>query len=195
MPMDDDVFWERLGITWRASVRDAEVVSRRLKARLRLQSTLLTAGTVAGALVSLLGFALAAWTFYVGSKLHAWNFLTRGLTLAIVSLLIVIATLVLRERNAVETRSLRDMLQVSIARTERLLRAADLGCYAAVVLALGGMVGYVLRVRFSRPPAISPIEDLLSLTLLALALLWYRRSQAHSLSNFRRLGQAFDSED
>lgn len=195
MPMDDEAFWNNLGVSWRASIRDAGLMSSRLKTRLKLQSALLTAGTITGAAVSLLGFVLAAWTFSIGLMTHAWNFVTRGLTLAAVSLLAVLAALALRERSGVQTRSLREMLQASITRTERLIRAADLGCYAVVVLALGGMVGYALRVRFGHPPAMSPVEDLLVLAIPAFALLWYRRSQANALRKYRHLNQALGLED
>src|ERR1700736_2094169 len=173
MARDDDAFWDELGVSWRASIRDAGLVTSRLEARLKLQSAVLTAGTIVGAAVSLLGLGLAAWALWIGWSSQAWNFLTRGVTLATVSVLAVMATLALRARNGMETQSLREMLGVSVARTERLIRAADLTCYAVVILALGGTVGYVLRIRFARPPAMSPIEDLLALALAGLALVWY----------------------
>jgi hypothetical protein len=195
MPTDDDAFWDELGVSWRASVRDVGLISSGLEARLRLQSALLTAGTLAGAAVSLLGFGLAAWTLWIGWSTQTWHFLTRGATLLAVSLLAVMATLALRARKGVETRSLGEMLQVSIARTERLIRAADLGCYSLVILALGGTVGYVLRMRLGRPPAVSPVEDLLALTIVGLALLWYRRTQAFVLRKYRHLSQVFGSKD
>jgi hypothetical protein len=195
MPTDDDAFWDELGVSWRASICDAELISSRLEARLKLRSALLTAGTVAGAAVSLLGFGLAVWTIWIGWSSQTWHFFTRGLTLATVSFLAVIATLALRARKGVETRSLREMLQVSIAQIECLIRAADLGCYSVVILALGGTVGYALRVRLGRPPAMSPAEDLLALVIAGLTLVWYRRSQARSLRIYRHLSQAFGSSD
>jgi hypothetical protein len=195
MACDDDAFWDELGVSWRASIRDAGLVTSRLEARLKLQSAVLTAGTIVGAAVSLLGLGLAAWALWIGWSSQAWNFLTRGVTLATVSVLAVMATLALRARNGMETQSLREMLGVSVARTERLIRAADLTCYAVVILALGGTVGYALRIRFARPPAMSPIEDLLALALAGLALVWYRRSQAHALRKYRHLSQVFGSED
>lgn len=191
MPADDDAFWDELGVSWRASIRDVGLISSGLEARLRLQSALLTAGTLAGATVSLLGFGLAAWTLWIGWSTQTWHFLTRGATLLTVSFLAVMAALALRARNGVETRSLGEMLQVSIARTERLIRAADLGCYSLVILALGGTVGYVLRVRLGRPPAVSPVENLLALAIVGLALLWYRRTQAFALRKYRHLSQVF----
>lgn len=195
MPRDDDAFWDELGVSWRASIRDTGLISSRLEARLRMQSALLTAGTLVGAAVSLLGFGLAAWALWIGWSSHAWNFLTRGLTLAAVSFLAVMAALALRTRDAVDTRSVREMLQVSITRTERLIRAASLACYSVLILAVGGLVGYALRIRLSRPPSVSPIEDLLALSLAGLALLWYRQTQARALRKYRNVSRIFDSGD
>jgi hypothetical protein len=87
------------------------------------------------------------------------------------------------------------MLQASIAGTERLIRAANLACYAVVILALGGTIGYALRIRLARPPAVPLAEDLLVLVLTGLVLVWYRQSQTHALKKYRLLSQTFDSED
>ena len=193
MERDNDAFWDELGVSWRVSFRDAGLMTSRLDARLRLQSVLLRAGTIIGAAVSLLCLGLTAWALWIGWSSQAWNFLTRGVTLAIVSILAVMTTLVLRAQSGVETRSLREMLQVSITRTERLIRAADLGCYSVLILAVGGTVGYALRVRMGRPPAMSPVEDLLALAVAGLALVWYRWSQAHALRKYRHLSQVFGS--
>jgi hypothetical protein len=195
MPTDDDAFWDELGISWRASIRDAGLISSRLEARLKLQSALLTAGTVAGSAFSLLGLGLAGWTLWVGWSGHIWHFLTRGATLAIVSLLALVATLALRERNGAETRSLREMLQLSIARTERLIRVADLGCYSVVILAIGGTIGYALRIRSGHPAAVPLWQDLLAVAVVGVALFWYGRSQAHALRKYRYLSQALGSGD
>lgn len=191
----DDAFWDELGVSWRASMPDPGLISSRLEARLRLQSALVAGGTIAGSVVSLLGVALAAWAIWIGASSHVWNFLTRGVTLAAVSVLTIMATLALNARNGMATRSLHEMLQGSIAGTERLIRAADLACYAVVILALGGTIGYALRVRLGRPPAVPLVEDLLVWVLAGLVLVWYRRSQTHALRKYRHLCQAFDSGD
>jgi hypothetical protein len=195
MPTDEDAFWDRLGVSWRVSIGDVGLISSGLRARLRLQGLIVSAAALAGATVSLGAAMLAAWTFYVGWTTHAWNFLTRGLTLTVVAVLAGMMTLLFRERHRVETGSLSDMLRASIVRTERLIRAVNLGCAAAVVLALGGLIGYALRVRLDRPPAMSPVEDLLILIVLASVLLWYRHRQAHALRTYRQLSRAVDSEE
>jgi hypothetical protein len=195
MPRNEDAFWDELGVSWRASIRDPALVSSRLEARLKLQSALLTAGTIAAASLGVLGFGLAAWALWVGWTSQVWNFITRGVTLAAVSLLAVMASLALRTRDRVGTRSLREMLQGSITRTERLIRATNLACYSLVILAVGGMIGYALRIRLSRPPAVSPVEDLLVLSLAGLALIWFRWSQARALRRYQHIMRVFDSGD
>ena len=192
MPRDENAFWDELGISWRASISDPSLLSSRLEGRLKLQTALLTAGTIAAVALGLVGFGLAGWALWVGWTSHTWNFIMRGVTLAAVSLLVIMASLALRTRNGLETRSLRDMLQASITRTERLIRAVDLACCSIVILAVGGMAGYALRLRFSRPPSMSPVEDLLALSVAGLALVWFRRSQARVLRKYRHVGRIFD---
>lgn len=195
MARDDDAFWDELGVSWRASIPDAGLISSRLEARLRFQSALLAGGTIVGSVVSLLGGGLAVWALWIGWSNHAWNFLMRGATLAAVSVLAVMGTLALRARNDMATRSLRETLQASIVGIERLIRAADMACYAVVILAFGGTVGYAIRMRLARPPAVPLPEDLLALAVAGLALFWYRRSQAHALRKYRHLSQAFGKGD
>lgn len=193
MPHENDAFWDDLGVSWRASIHDAGSVSSRLKTKVRFQSALVAAGTIAAALLGVLGFALAARALWIGLTSHVWHFLTRGLTLAAVSILAISVSLALRTRDGAGTRSLRDMLQLAITRTERLIKAADLTCYSFFILMVGGLIGYAFRIKVSRPPAVSPIEDLLILALATISVIWFRRSQAHALRRYQHIGRAFDS--
>jgi hypothetical protein len=195
MPRDEDAFWDELGVSWRASIRDPALVSSRLETRLKLQSALLTAGRSAAISLGVLGFGLAAWTLWIGWTGQVWNFITRGITVAAISLLAILASLALRARDRLETRSLQESLRLSITRSERLIRATDLACYSLVILAVGGMIGYALRTRFGRPPAVPPVEDLLVLSVAGLALLWFRRSQARALRRHQHILKAFRSGD
>lgn len=195
MPLDDDAFWDELGVSWRATAADTGLMTSRLEARLKLQSALLTTGTLGAAAISVLSLGLAAWALWIGWASQIWNFIARGMTLALVAVLATLVTLALRARNGAEARSLQDMLQVSITRTERLIRAADLTGYSLLILAIGGLVGYALRIRLGRPPAISPVEDLLALCLAGLALVWFRWEQARALRRYRHVRRAFDSGD
>jgi len=195
MPRDENAFWDELGVSWRATISDPGRTSSRLQARLKFQAVLLAAGAIAAVVLCLVGFGLAGWTLWIGWTSHSWNFIARGVTLGAVSLLALMASLALRTRCGVETRSLRDMLQASITRTERLIKAADLACYSIVILGVGGMIGYALRVRFSRPPSMSPVEDLLALAVAVLVLVWFRRSQACALRKYQHVVRMFDRGD
>lgn len=195
MPPEEDAFWDELGVSWRASIRDPGLVSSRLGAKLQLQGRLLTAASLAAVSAAALGLGLAAWALWVGWTNQAWNFIARGAALAAVSLLAIIAIPVLWTRDPLETSSLREMLQVSITRTQRIIRAADLACYSMAILAVGGMIGYALRIRLGRPPAVSPVEDLLVLCLASLALICLRLSQARALRKTRHVLRVFDSSD
>jgi hypothetical protein len=195
MPTNDDTFWDELGLSWRASFREPEVISRRLETRLKLQGFLLTGTTALGVAGSLFGFALAAWTLWIGWSHHIGHFVSRGATLAMVSLLAATATtLTLRMRSGLETRSLREMLQISIARTARLIKVADVGMCMVLVLAVGGTIGYVLRTRFGHPPAVTLAEDILLVAVVGLALAWYRRTEARALRRYKHLAEAFASD-
>lgn len=194
MTTDDPTFWDEMGVSWRASIPDTGLFSARLEARLKRQNALLIAVTLVTAAAGLIGFLLAAWALWVGWSSHTWNFLARGVTLAVTSLLAVMATVSARRWNGSETSSLHTMLSVSITRTQHLIRVAELGCYAVALVALGGTIGYVLRLRLGRPPAVPLIEDLLILVIAGLALLWYRRSQTRALRRFTYLHQSVSSE-
>ena len=195
MTADQDAFWDEMGISWRATIADEGLFSARLKDRVRLQSLLARAAITGGLLAVPLGTALASWTLWIGWSGEAWNMITRGITLAAVSLLVLVAVMALWSGSGGETSSLRRMLIALIARTQRLVLAADLGCIALVLLAGGGAIGWALRTRVGHPPALSPLIDLLVLALAAIILLWFRWSQAGALVRYRALQQAFGSAE
>lgn len=195
MQPDKETFWDDLGVAWRASIPDPGLVSSRLETRLQRQKILLTTAGIVCVMTGMAACGLGAWTLWIGWSSHTWNFLTRGATLLAVSGLAIAAAVALRGRSDADTRSLRDMLRSSIARTERLIRAADLGCVALTVLAVGGFVGYAIRARLGRPPSMSPTEDLMAMAVAALGLVTYRWSQARALTKYRHLIAGFGSED
>lgn len=195
MPTNDDTFWDELGLSWRASFRDPEVISERLETRLKLQGYLLIGATALGVAGSLLGFALAAWTLWIGWSHQLGYFLSRGTTLAAVSLLAATATtLTLRMRSGLATRSLREMLQLTIGHTARLIKVADIGIFMVLVVVVGGTIGYVLRTRLGHPPAVPLAEDILLVVVVGLALAWYRRTEARALRRYKHLAEAFASD-
>jgi hypothetical protein len=130
---------------------------------------------------------------WIGWSSGAWHFVVRGATLMAAAFLTLLATIVLRNRTARDARSVSESLQLSITRTERLARAVDLAIAAVAVIGVGGLVGYVVRARHGRPAFVSPMEDVLALAVLAMALLWFRSVQSRTLAAARRFGRIFDS--
>jgi hypothetical protein len=189
----DDSFWDELGISWRASVRDVDVVTSRLEVRLKTQRAWLAFGTFLSASATVLGLGLSIWTLWTGWSNQWWHFLVRGTTIAVVAAVTLMTTLALRSRDDPASGSLQEMLQLCVARTGRLVRVADLGGFAVLVLAAGGTVGYLLRLRSGHGPAASLVTDLLALALVGSALLAFRIVQVRSLRRYRHLTQALAS--
>ena len=161
----NDAYWDDLGIAWRATAPDAGLVTSKLEARLGRQTALARAGAVAGLGGGLLALGLAAWTVWIGADGHAGNFVTRGLSIAVVGVLMLLAARSLWSGDRAGG-SLREMLELSMRRSERQARAAGLGFLAVVTLAIGGLVGYAIRARMGHPPAMSPVEAVLALAVL-----------------------------
>jgi hypothetical protein len=191
MKPEDDSFWDELGIAWRASVSNPDLVQRNVERRLHIQRALLAAGTIVAAGVAAASLGLAAWSIWAGWTHSVAHFLTRGATLAVVSVLATVATFALRSRNEPAHGSLREMTLAAAARTERLIRAADLGCLALVVLVVGGLLGYGLRLHSGRPPALPASSAVLALLVAGLVLVMYRRDQKRALAKFRHLTDVF----
>lgn len=195
MPHESDAYWDELGIAWRAQPPVGDLAASRFGAGLRLQAGLLKAGAALALAAGLLGLGLGAWTLWIGWSGHAWNFVIRAATIALASAVLLAAGAALGSGVRGERRSVRERLELAIARAERLARAAGLGCVALAILALGGLAGYAVRVRLARPPRMSPVEDLLAVAVLAILLLWARAGQSRALRKYRCLAAAlFDDE-
>jgi hypothetical protein len=184
-----DAYWDDLGIAWRASAPDAALAAERLGARLKRQDALARIGAVIGLVAGALGLALGAWTAWAGVGGHAWNFVTRGISIAAVAVVALLAAGALAGGRGSQG-SLREMLGLSGQRAERQARAAGLGIIALAILTVGGLIGYAIRVQNGHPPRMSPLEPILALALLAMALLWIRSSQARAARTCRRVAEA-----
>lgn len=195
MEIHDQAFWDDLGLAWRVTVPDEGLFRSRLERRLRFQAFAQGAAVSAAAAATLLGLSLGAWTMWIGWSSGTWHFVSRGATLIAAAVLTLLATLVLRGRTDREARSVRESLQLSITRTERLARAAGLALATVAVIGVGGLVGSVIRARHGHAASVSPVEDLLALAVLALALLWFRWGQSRTLAAARHVSHVFDAED
>jgi hypothetical protein len=195
MTTPSDAYWDELGIAWCAINPDVDVIAARLKLRLRRQSLLITAGLVVGLSLSVAGFLLGVFTIWLGWTSGAWNFLTRGIALMAIALIVAVAASVLRPARASDgARALSEMIDLAITRAERILQTIRLGFYACAVAAVLGIVGAAIRTYLGKPPALSPIIDLAALAICALGLhLWSRHAKT-TLAKFRYLKHALAVE-
>jgi hypothetical protein len=186
--MTKDAYWDELGIAWCAIHPETDTVMPRLKSRLRRQSFLIAVCLIIGLLLGIASAVLGAFTLWIGWTGGAWNFVTRGFALLAVSVILAIASFSLLPVSASgQARALPDMIDLTIARAERMLVAIRLGFLACAVVAVLGLVGTEMRTYSGRPPALSPILDLAVLAIMALGLFLYNRHVTVMLAKFQYL--------
>ena len=186
----NDPFWDELGFAWTALPADPGTALPRLAARLRRQALLLRLAVAGAGLVSLLALALAGWTLWLGWTAQVWHFLVRGFALALLSGLAAAAAAALGGGVRDAHRSLTEALELAARRAERWRRALWLGVWGCGLAAALGSLGYVVRARFGRPAAMSPVEPLALLALTALVLVLLARAASRELARSRYLQRA-----
>lgn len=173
----EDAYWDALGVAWRATDADIEVVTPRLHARLRRQSLAITAALALGTPLFCAGAVLGAFTMWRAWTTETWNFLTRGIAILLVSVLLIRALAsFLPFRAYKDIQSLSGMLEIASARIKRtlfLIRTAIVACIIAAGL---GIAGAAIRTRAGSPPHLSPIVDLIIIALIVLFLWLYGRT-------------------
>jgi MFS family permease len=191
MTATTDAYWDDLGVAWSAINPDINVIMPRLKYRLRRQSFLIGAGIGLGIVLAVGGFIIGAATLWRGWTTDTWNFVTRGIAVLAISVLLSIAvSLLLAVRASTDVKTLAEMLDLAIARAERTLKTIRLGFHACAVAAVFGLVGTAVRAYLSRPPSLSPIIDVAALAIFALGLFLYGRYTSVDLAKFRYLKRA-----
>jgi MFS family permease len=190
-----DPYWDELGIAWCAVNPEVNVIMPRLKSRLRRQSLLIMAGLAFGLILSVAGFLLGGFTIWQGWATGTWNFITRGIAVVAISGILSVAWWRLLPVRASEyAKALSEMIDLIIARAERMLIVIRLGFVACVVAAVFGLIGTAIRTHISRPPAISPIADLAVLGILALGLFFYGRHARIELKKMKHLKQVLAAD-
>jgi hydrogenase-4 membrane subunit HyfE len=191
MTATTDSYWDELGVAWSAINPDINVIMPRLKSRLRRQSFLIGAGVALGILLAAGGFILGVVTLWNGWTTDAWNFITRGVAILVTSALVSTAvSLLLPVRASGDVQALLEMIDLAIARAERILNTIRLGFYACAVVAVLGLAGTAIRTHLGRPPSASPLGDLAMLAILALGLFFYARHTRVDLAKYRYLRKA-----
>jgi hypothetical protein len=190
-PPDDQYYWDELGVAWGAINPAININASRLGARLRHQSLWIGAGLVVGLPLSAAGLLLGALTIWSGWTTGTWNFVTRGIAVVMLSILLASAmSWLYAVRRSDAARAVSDMIDLAIARALRTLVAIRLGFYACIIAAVSGLVGSGIRTHLARPPAMSPVVDLTLLAFVAVGLVVYRRHTHVSLEKLRAVQRA-----
>jgi hypothetical protein len=180
-------YWDELGIAWTAIEPDLRANMPRMKRKLRWHA-LLTAVVVFGGIpVGIAGGVLGIWTLWVGLSAGIWNFATRGTAILVISLLV--AGLGWSSRSALrdDTQTLSAMIELALLRAEKWYLAIRIGYVSCVVAAAFGMIGYGIRAHSGRPPAMSPVEPMVVLAVLAFVLVLLHRDVRGRITKFRYL--------
>lgn len=183
----NDVYWDELGVAWRAINPEPSVIAPKLETRLRRQAAAVLGIIIVGVPLSIGGLVLGIYTVWIGWSHGIWNFASRGVAVIAISSLLAIAAFSRRGSGRVDSSSLADMLDLGIVQAERFRRVVQAGYRACGVAAVLGLLGYGIRVHFYRPPAMSPIEPLVLLALLAIALSLFGRRVRDDLVRLRYL--------
>jgi hypothetical protein len=196
MTAPSDAYWDELGIAWRAIKPEINVLMPRLQARLHRQSLFITLGLFAGLPLSGAGFFLGLYTIWSGWTSGTWNFVIRGIAIGVISIILGVATsLLVPVRANKATRAFSEMIDLSIARSQRIFLTVRLAFYACIVAAVLGLMGSVVRAQLTRPPQLSPIVDIVVLALCALGLDLYGRQIKVGLEKMRYLKRTLVLDD
>lgn len=170
---EKDPYWDDLGIAWHAVVADAKPIAARLSTKLRAQALWAQGLVVLGWPVFAALLALATYTLYIAVTGAVWNFVIRGVALIVLAVLTACAAWAQHARDRADSNSMSEKLDLAIARSRGLRRAAVIGLAMCVVAAVFGVGGYFVRARMGHPPAMSPLEPLALLLVIAGALISY----------------------
>jgi hypothetical protein len=185
-----DDYWDELGVTWCAIDPDIRVIKPRLEARLRRQTEWITAALVIGVPLGVAGVLLGVVTICLGF-VGPWNFVTRGVAMVAISVVLTLAVCSLQPVRAVDTTSaLSDMIELAIGRAQRTLSLIRAGLYSCVIAAVFGLVGSAIRAHLGIPPKMSPVVALAIVALSALVLSLYRQQIRAGLAKYGILKRA-----
>ena len=194
MTKSSDDYWDELGVTWCAIDPDIRVIKPRLEARLRRQSEWIAAGLVIGVPLGVAGVLLGLVTIGLG-LLGPWNFVTRGIAMVAMSVILTLALWSLQPVRSIAATTLSEMIELAIDRAQRTLSLVRAGLYSCIIAAVFGMVGTAIRTHLGNPPKMSPLVGLVILALIALVLSLYRQQIRAALAKYGTLKRALVDGD
>ena len=118
-PHDD--YWDDLGVVWRAVDPDVSAIAPRIEACVRRQSVQIVATLMVGLPLSAIGVSLGVLTIWRGWTAGSVHFVTRGLAIVTIAGLMGLAMLSLLRVRAGRAVAVSDMLELSIARAQRVV--------------------------------------------------------------------------
>ena len=153
-------------------------------------------GLAFGLILSIAGFLLGVFTIWRGCTTGAFNFIIRGIAiLAISGLLSISWSQLLPVRASDYAKSLSEMIDLVIARSERMLILIRLGLYACAVAAILGSLGAIIRTHLTRQPALPPVVDLAVLLILGLGFFFFGRYTRGHLEKMKYLKQTLATDE
>lgn len=190
--MTNEVYWDKLGIAWSANRIATDTNLQRLQSCLWRQSLLIAGGLAAGLSLAAASALLGVFTLWSGWTVGAWNFVTRGIALIVIAgILFVGALRFLPVMRGDQAKTLPEMLDLNIARAERMLVVDYLGIAACAIVTAFGLVGTAIR---NATPAMSPVLDVAILAIVALCLFMHGRQVRARIEKFRFLKRTLAAE-
>jgi hypothetical protein len=183
--MTQDAYWDELGMAWTAI--DPQIIAPRLKERLHRQTVSIAVVIFTGVPLSLAGIALGAWTVWLGASAEAGNFVTRGIAIVAISMLAGFAAWSFGAAWKDDTQSLAAMIELALRRAQRGRMAIRSGFACLGIAAVFGMIGYAIRLQMGKPPAMSSVEPLLLLAVLAVVLFLLEGKNGSDIAKYRYL--------
>lgn len=194
MARPEDPYWDELGVAWRAIDPDPKSIEARLEVRMRWQASGILGVVILGFALAIAGIALGVYTLWVACAKGIWNFFPRGAGLIAISVLIALISSSLRAGLRRDTSSLREVIELAEIRAQRTVRAVRLGYWVCSLAGGFGLLGFLVRVHFFRPPAMSPVIQLVFLGVSSIALFLYERRLRDDLARLRHLKRALTQE-
>jgi hypothetical protein len=146
---------------------------------------------VIGLLFGAMGVLLGLTTIGSGLAFHIWNFITRGVAIIAMSVIIMVATWRLQDSTSLDAaQRLSQMLDLAIEHAQKTLSFIRAGLYCCVIAVVFGFLGNAIRTHFGNPPKMSPLVPLTILALVASAAVIWGRQTRLELGKYRSLKQA-----
>ncbi len=164
------------------------VMALQLRVRLRRQSRWMAVALVIGVLFGAMGVLLGLGTIGIGLSSRTWNFVTRGVAIIAMSMILIFAVWPFQSIRSLDTvQALSEMIDLAIDHAQKIRSLIRAGLYCCVIAAVFGLLGTAIRTHLGRPPKMSPIVDLAILALVAVVAVAWDRQTRRELEMYRSL--------